>query len=207
MFENRIGISVRMSAFGQRCIGNEQQSNQRQVYHCPKGESRHCAPTLRTSAFCNLSRAIAIGRVGHFVMSARLGVVLRHAISSSIGWMKSPPTVRKKVSAQLQRSMWCAVSGFTESAVELSHVRFTPKSGHVRCTSRCLLWANSGHSVNLETRSPAVRKADRRPSDRTAQLTDRISRGRARDQRCDRHNRGRTVPGAGCKPRQRPQTV
>src|SRR5262249_23146802 len=29
------------------------------------------------------------------------------------------------------------------------HVCFTPKSGHVRCTSRCLLWANSGHPGNL----------------------------------------------------------
>ena len=27
------------------------------------------------------------------------------------------------------------------------HVRFTPKSGHVQCTSRCLLWANSGHQA------------------------------------------------------------
>jgi hypothetical protein len=26
-----------------------------------------------------------------------------------------------------------------------SHVRFTPESGHVRCTNPCLLWANSGH--------------------------------------------------------------
>ena len=26
-------------------------------------------------------------------------------------------------------------------------VRFTPKSGHVQCRSRCLLWANSGHAV------------------------------------------------------------
>src|SRR5262249_29619887 len=25
------------------------------------------------------------------------------------------------------------------------HVRFTPESGHVQCTSLCLLWANSGH--------------------------------------------------------------
>src|SRR6516164_9318109 len=25
------------------------------------------------------------------------------------------------------------------------HVRFTPKSGHVRCNGPCLLWANSGH--------------------------------------------------------------
>jgi hypothetical protein len=26
------------------------------------------------------------------------------------------------------------------------HVCFAPESGHVQCTSRCLLWANSGHS-------------------------------------------------------------
>jgi hypothetical protein len=25
------------------------------------------------------------------------------------------------------------------------HVRFTPESGHVQCTSLCLLWAKSGH--------------------------------------------------------------
>jgi hypothetical protein len=25
------------------------------------------------------------------------------------------------------------------------HVRLTPESGHVRCTSLCLLWAKSGH--------------------------------------------------------------
>jgi len=27
------------------------------------------------------------------------------------------------------------------------HVCFTPESGHVQCTSRCLLWANSGHAI------------------------------------------------------------
>ena len=26
-----------------------------------------------------------------------------------------------------------------------SHVRFTPESGHVRCSYRCPLWAKSGH--------------------------------------------------------------
>ncbi|MGB2596373.1 MAG: hypothetical protein WBC87_15780, partial [Pseudolabrys sp.] len=28
--------------------------------------------------------------------------------------------------------------------------RFTPKSGHVLCNSRCPLCANSGHSLSLE---------------------------------------------------------
>ena len=43
------------------------------------------------------------------------------------------------------------------------HVRFTPESGHVRCTSRCPLCANSGHSSGLCEQahsariSPAVR--------------------------------------------------
>src|SRR5262249_17968915 len=27
------------------------------------------------------------------------------------------------------------------------HVRFTPESGHMRCSSRCPLWAKSGHSM------------------------------------------------------------
>jgi hypothetical protein len=27
------------------------------------------------------------------------------------------------------------------------HVRFTSESGHVQCTSSCLLWANSGHRL------------------------------------------------------------
>jgi len=29
--------------------------------------------------------------------------------------------------------------------MERCHVRFTPESGHVRCKTECLLWANSGH--------------------------------------------------------------
>src|SRR5262245_41080716 len=29
------------------------------------------------------------------------------------------------------------------------HVRFAPKSGHVRCSSRCPIRANSGHETNL----------------------------------------------------------
>ena len=31
------------------------------------------------------------------------------------------------------------------------HVCFTPDSGHVQCTSSCLLWAKSGHSYYRET--------------------------------------------------------
>src|SRR5262245_27508328 len=33
----------------------------------------------------------------------------------------------------------------------IGHVRFTPESGHVRCKSQCLLWANSGHAFHSIT--------------------------------------------------------
>jgi hypothetical protein len=32
----------------------------------------------------------------------------------------------------------------TKADISNGHVRFTPESGHVQCTSLCLLWANSG---------------------------------------------------------------
>jgi|SoiMetStandDraft_2_1073263.scaffolds.fasta_scaffold314619_2 hypothetical protein len=36
------------------------------------------------------------------------------------------------------------------SAARLVDVRFTPESGHVRCTSPCPLWAKSGHGGPTE---------------------------------------------------------
>src|SRR5262249_40317634 len=38
----------------------------------------------------------------------------------------------------------------------LRHVRFTPKSGHVQCTSACPLWANSGHEGRSKLRHKVV---------------------------------------------------
>ena len=39
----------------------------------------------------------------------------------------------------------------------IAYVRFTPESGHVRCTSSCLLWAKSGlmHCSNYPINSSA----------------------------------------------------
>jgi hypothetical protein len=34
-------------------------------------------------------------------------------------------------------------AGACGGCVVPTYVRFTPESGHVRCSSRCLLWANS----------------------------------------------------------------
>ena len=47
------------------------------------------------------------------------------------------------------------------------HVRFTPETGHVRCTRRCLLCANSGHRLGYSITSSARASSERgtvRPS-------------------------------------------
>jgi len=44
-----------------------------------------------------------------------------------------------------QRIKSCRESEFSANG----HVRFAPESGHVQCTSSCLLWANSGHYTSL----------------------------------------------------------
>src|SRR5215467_13994263 len=57
---------------------------------------------------------------------------------------------------------WCRVKmsalGQTQTIAAQRHVRFTPESGHVRCTTSCLPWAKSGHgtTVNRKTASVAV---------------------------------------------------
>ena len=44
------------------------------------------------------------------------------------------------------------------------HVRFSPNSGHVRCTSRCLLCANSGHrDLICENGKTALRRSLKNP--------------------------------------------
>jgi hypothetical protein len=65
------------------------------------------------------------------------------------------------------RTMWLssAALSFTDTArilrvlVSISNVCFTPESGHVRCTSLCLLWAKSGHSRQVR---PFIEKRYRR---------------------------------------------
>src|SRR5262249_29829541 len=41
----------------------------------------------------------------------------------------------------------------------IGHVRFTPESGHVRCTRACPLWANSGH-VQCDQIFPSATRMD-----------------------------------------------
>src|SRR5262245_44391488 len=40
-----------------------------------------------------------------------------------------------------------------------AYVRFTPNSGHVRCTRGCPLWANSGHRIDYDCSGNGARAA------------------------------------------------
>src|SRR5262249_44155185 len=53
-----------------------------------------------------------------------------------------------------------------------THVRFTPKSGHVHCTSACLLWAKSGlmHRSKINLFDPLVGTGKRRRRNGNAEL-------------------------------------
>src|SRR5262249_22028202 len=48
------------------------------------------------------------------------------------------------------------------SSIQLcsGHVRFTPESGHVQRTRRCLLWAKSGHRDDYSIASSATDSSD-----------------------------------------------
>src|SRR5262249_38280643 len=51
-----------------------------------------------------------------------------------------------------RRASYQASPMFWKGLPANGHVRFTPKSGHVRSISRCLLWAKSGHGTSHEPR-------------------------------------------------------
>jgi hypothetical protein len=47
--------------------------------------------------------------------------------------------------ARFRRWFTAFEAGRGDHGAAKSHVCFTPESGHVQCTSSCLLWARSGH--------------------------------------------------------------
>jgi hypothetical protein len=49
---------------------------------------------------------------------------------------------------QLDNRSMSALGQKQTFAPQKAHARFTPESGHVRCTSLHLLWAISGHLVS-----------------------------------------------------------
>ena len=62
------------------------------------------------------------------------------------------------VSRQLRHLKRCHVRFGSKADIcaAISHVRFTPKSGHVRCNSACPLSARSGHSPPHSITSSAL---------------------------------------------------
>jgi hypothetical protein len=67
----------------------------------------------------------------HFTFLGRSPSVTRRLPENGGGAEKKPMNIRFGSKADIRTAK--------------GHVRFTPKSGHVRCTSLRLLWANSGH--------------------------------------------------------------
>jgi hypothetical protein len=49
----------------------------------------------------------------------------------------------------LQRTADVADGSLVDIRAATSDVRFTPESGHLQCTRRCLLWAKSGHRAGI----------------------------------------------------------
>jgi hypothetical protein len=81
--------------------------------------------------------------------------IQRKSISRSALWTDSenvPASLlmadTRQVSSERHRSSSPAIACPT-----WRHVCFAPKSGHVRCTGSCLLWAKSGHASNLARES------------------------------------------------------
>ena len=59
-----------------------------------------------------------------------------------------------------QRSRYVRFGSKADMCNANRHVRFTPNSGHVQCTSPCLLCANSGHSAIHSITSSALVSSD-----------------------------------------------
>jgi quercetin dioxygenase-like cupin family protein len=69
-------------------------------------------------------------------------------------WMVAPPGLEclfREIAtpAPIQRTKASTAPSLQSARSDRTcHVRFTSESGHVRCTSGCPLWANSGHSYS-----------------------------------------------------------
>jgi len=67
----------------------------------------------------------------------------------------------------------------------IGHVRFTPESGHVRCKTKCPLWANSGHQrakrKTASRRSLELANPDARPQSSLCGHDTLLCKGQFRD--------------------------
>jgi hypothetical protein len=60
----------------------------------------------------------------------------------------SPSTLKRGGNAFRRRSADVRFGSKADMCATKGHVCFAPESGHVRCTSLCLLWAKSGHLIS-----------------------------------------------------------
>jgi len=70
---------------------------------------------------------------------------------TSENFAAQPPYLLWVISRHVRRSKACPLYPQSRPRKRIfakGHVCFTPKSGHVRCTRRCLLRANSGHGAS-----------------------------------------------------------
>src|SRR5262245_27482609 len=71
---------------------------------------------------------------------------LTHSYRCTFDALKRDKLTRPKT--DYMWSVWgrpCRPMSEADSCSAKRHVRFTPESGHVRCSSACPLWAKSGH--------------------------------------------------------------
>jgi hypothetical protein len=107
---------------------------------CARTESGHATAAPLTSVM-NSRRLIAAPRLNtnhRTAVTCPLEGVARHAMSA-LGH-------KRTFAAQNRMSALPLIAtAKADICVSNRHVRFTPESGHVRCTSPCPLWAKSGH--------------------------------------------------------------
>ena len=81
-------------------------------------------------------------------MSAAVSMLFRQMTNIGTQWVpRCLPTFAEKTPGFIQKCRLKpkAVAGPGVRLGDNGHVCFTSKSGHVRCTGPCLLWAKSGH--------------------------------------------------------------
>src|SRR5262249_17779738 len=88
-------------------------------------------PSLEQTSYG--ARAVSVTTVFHFVL---------RLLSAIFGVERRSPRRRSGSHAGAKRHV--RFGSKADICTAPAHVRFTPKSGHVRCTRLCPLWARSG---------------------------------------------------------------
>ena len=79
-------------------------------------------------------------------------MVIRYSSALLFYWLNAFTTLHENPKSPVAMFAWVKADICSANR----HVRFTPRSGHVRCKSRCLLWAKSGHAALYSIASLAL---------------------------------------------------